>query len=225
MRTKVVYKDLLEKKIKQPKITYDKLFWLFFFGSIIGCGVEGLFCLYKYGRWETHVVSMWGPFCILYGMGADLFYVVYVLMRDRNVIMRFFAYGLMADVIELICGLVLEFGLHMRAWSYLKHYMNLRGHISLRMTLEWGVMGTAFSFLVPSLERLFAKMKHKAWHVTCICLTVFMAINLAFTAVCIVRWKDRHFGVEPANKIERWLDKTYDDEYMQDRFCEWYFIK
>ena len=58
----------------QGKITYDKLFWLFMAGSLMGVLIEGLFCLIRKGQWESHVVTVFGPFNALYGAGAVLFF-------------------------------------------------------------------------------------------------------------------------------------------------------
>lgn len=213
-----------KEKAPAPKITYQKLFWLFFFGSLLGVLAEGVFCLVKRGRWETHVVSVWGPFCILYGIGAAGFYAGTVLLWRKNVVWRFVFFALVADLVELAAGLLLEFGLHMRAWSYVYHRWNVRGHISLKMSFAWGAFGSAFSYLVPTIDRALERMKGKAWNLLCLSLTVFMAINLSLTAVCLVRWKARHFDVPPANAFERLIDRKYDDAFMQKRFCEWRFL-
>ncbi len=208
-----------------PEITYPKLFWLFMVGSLVGVVMEGTFCAIAKGRWETHVVSMWGPFCILYGMGVAGFYAGTVLLWKKNILWRFFFFALVADVIELLCGLLLEFGLHMRAWDYSRQFLNFRGHISLQMTFAWGALGSAFSYAVPYIEKVFSKMNHRFWKVACILLTVFMVIDLSLTAVSIVRWKNRHFGNPPRNAIERVIDKKYNDEFMEKKFCEWRFLK
>lgn len=48
-----------------------------------------------------------------------------------------------------------------------------------------------------------------------------MAINLAFTALCLIRWRDRHEGIAPQNYVEQTIDEVYDDYKMEKRFCEW----
>lgn len=48
-----------------------------------------------------------------------------------------------------------------------------------------------------------------------------MAINLAFTALCLVRWRDCHEGIAPQNYVEQTIDEVYDDHKMEKRFCEW----
>ena len=54
---------------KREKISYQVIFWLFVIGSLAGVVLEGIWCLLKYGHWETHVVTVWEPLCIIYGFG------------------------------------------------------------------------------------------------------------------------------------------------------------
>lgn len=209
---------------KVKDITYQKVFWLFIFGSILGVLLEGVWCLLIYDRWETHVVSLWGPFCIIYGFGAVGCYIGAVYLRGQSVFRRFIAFAAIGTAIEYICGWVLEFGLNMRAWDYSDSFMNLRGYVTLSMTILWGILGVAFGHIVPKLERMFQKMSGHRWRTACICLTVFMIINLAGTAACIMRWSSRHDGIPPSNAIEQIIDRDYNDARMAKRFCEWRFI-
>ena len=57
-------------------IVYQEVFWIFMAGNILGVIVEGLWCLFRYGKWQTHVVTIWGPFNIVYGIGMAMFFVV-----------------------------------------------------------------------------------------------------------------------------------------------------
>ena len=108
-----------EKNLHEENpITYDKMFWLFMSGSIAGVIVEGVFCLITKGHWESHVVSAFGAFNILYGFGAVLFYVGAVKLKNRPVAFRVITMALTATMLELICGLFLKYGLGMRAWNY-----------------------------------------------------------------------------------------------------------
>lgn len=203
---------------------YHKLFWLFMAGSLAGVLLEGIFCFFKYGHWETHVVSIWGPFCILYGIGAAGCYAGHIFLRQKKKWLQFTIYCLVGFGIELVCGCLLEFGLHMRAWNYSRHFLNFRGHVSLQMTIVWGLIGIAFSYLVPGIEQIFSKMKSRRWKITCSILTAFMAVNFLLTFASIVRWKDRHFQLPAQNQLEQLIDQKYDDDFMAKRFCEWRFL-
>lgn len=210
---------------EKTKITYANLFWLFIFGSLIGVILEGVFCCFHYGHWETHVVSVWGPFCIIYGFGVVGFYLCNSVLKNKKLWVQFVTYCAIGFSIELICGALLEFGLHMRAWNYSSHFMNIRGYVSLSMTVVWGIVGIVFSKLVPYMDAFLSKIEGKGAKIICFLLTIFMVVNLTVTASAIWRWKERHFDVPATSSVEEFLDDHYDDEFMEERFCEWRFLK
>ena len=43
----------------KKSIRYADLFWLFMAGSMLGVLIEGVFCIFSYGRWETHTEAVW----------------------------------------------------------------------------------------------------------------------------------------------------------------------
>lgn len=206
-------------------VFYSELFWLFMSGSLFGALIEGIFCYFRYGHWETHTVAVWGPFCIIYGIGAVILYIGAVRMRGRGRIYQFTMFAVSATVVEYLCGAVLKYGLHMRAWDYSKKFMNIDGLVCLKFSVIWGLGGVLFArWCVPVLKRIFIKMKGKKWNTACIVLSIFMAVNLSVTAACISRWAGRHEKILPQNVIERYIDKIWGDDRMQKRFCEWRFL-
>lgn len=213
-----------KKAALRRKIIPEQLFWLYLFGSLLGVVIEGVFCLITRGRWQTHVVSMWGPFCILYGIGAVAFYSGNKKMAGRKWLTRLVVFGFMGSGIELICGWLLQEGLGMKAWDYSREFLNFRGYISLGMTIVWGAMGLAFNVFVPSLDRLYDRFESRKWDIAARCGAVIMALDLIFTMICVTRWASRHVGLPPANRIEVSIDQKYNDSFMQHRFIEWYFI-
>lgn len=209
----------------KKSIRYADLFWLFIAGSLLGVLIEGVFCIFRYGRWETHTVAVWGPFCIIYGIGAVVLYVGAVFMKDKKYGFQFILFSLAATVVEYLCGALLKYGLHMRAWDYSGEFLNIDGLVCPTFTLAWGVMGLAFSkWCVPALDKLFAKMRGKGWKIICTALSLFMVVNLIYTSFCILRWSQRFRGIEPRDQGDVYIDQTWDDDRMQKRFCEWRFI-
>lgn len=209
----------------KKSIRYADLFWLFMAGSMLGVLIEGVFCIFSYGRWETHTVAVWGPFCIIYGIGAMILYVGAVILKDKKYIFQFIIFALATTVVEYMCGALLKYGLQMWAWDYSGEFGNIDGLVCPTFTLVWGVAGVAFSkWCVPALTTLFSKMSGIGWKVFCIVMSIFMAFNLLLTAFCIIRWAQRHQGIAPHNTVEQYIDRTWDDDSMQKRFCEWRFI-
>ncbi|MDD5935112.1 MAG: putative ABC transporter permease [Clostridiales bacterium] len=213
------------QQTENQSLNYQNLFWLFMIANVIGVIMEGVWTIYKFHRWETHVNSIWGPFCFIYGIGAVIFYIGSVKLKNRNFLIQFVVFALAADVVEYFSSLLIEETLGMKAWTYHKHFMNLQGRISLPMTIIWGITGITYLHLLePRIYRLFKKMQGKAWKVACIALSAFMVVNIAATAMCLVRWSQRHKGIPASNKVEEFIDSKYDDDRMRHLFCEWWFI-
>ena len=207
-------------------ITYPVLFLLFFSGSILGTLIEGIFCLIRYGRWETHTVTLWGSFCIIYGLGAVGLYIGSVLFGHLHWALQFILFASIATVIEYLCGAILKYGLRMKAWDYSRSRFHLHGLVCLKMTLAWDALGVLFSlFCVPHIRVFVPYLDIFPVKIVCICLSVLMAVNLFITMLCIRRWSKRHFGFPPRNDLEKYIDRTYPNERMAKRFCEWRFIE
>lgn len=131
-------------------LVYQEVFWLFMVGSILGVVVEGCWCRFRHGRWRTHVVSLWGPFNIVYGIGIAVFYIGDSLLYQETWLVRVAVLALAGSLVEYLCGLVIRLGIRMKAWDYRDHFLNIQGLISFKMTLMWGAMGvvlTAFYFI------------------------------------------------------------------------------
>ena len=76
------------------KADYVALFWLFMAGSVLGFIAEGLWCVLTDGHCENHSSTVWGPFCIIYGVGALAVYLISGLLRCRGLAAQFAAFSL-----------------------------------------------------------------------------------------------------------------------------------
>lgn len=202
------------------KVTYTNLFWLFMFGSVAGFVLEGVWCILTKGHWEHHAATVWGPFCIIYGIGAVAVYLLSNVLKEKSLPLQFLAFTVSGAAVEYFSSLFQELCFGSVSWNYSTHFLNLGGRVSLKMSLLWGVLGIAFVRLAfPLLKRLFVKMQGKGWKIASIVLTVFMAVNLTVTVAAVIRWRDRaEEDTSQANKIIQFLDTTYDDDTMSRLF-------
>lgn len=208
----------------QISLTYEKAFWLFICASIAGVIIEGLFCLFSKGRWESHVVSVFGAFNTLYGAGAVIFYTGSALMQRHHVLIRTAVLTAAATLLELISGIILRDRLGMEAWDYHSNFMNYRGLICLSFTLSWGAAALLFSIFSHRIDLLLCRLKGPAWRISCILMSIFMALNILLTSAVIARWSSRHYGYAAENAVSRIIDRAAPDEWMSSRFMEWRFI-
>ena len=185
---------------------YQEIVWLFLVGSVLGVVVEGGWCRFRYGRWRTHVVALWGPFNIVYGIGIAVFYLGESLLQQKAWPVRVAALALAGSLVEYLCGLVIRVGIRMKAWDYRNHFLNIQGLISFKMTLMWGGLGVIFDrFLFRPLKKILSHITGVAWDLACEVLSVF--------------------GKPPMNRISQWIDKNYPDSWMEKRFCNWRFME
>ena len=212
------------KKKEEKNIKYTDMFWLFIIACYFGLILEGLYCLFKFGKWESHVVSIYGHLCVIYGVGAVIYYIFNYIFKKQNFFLRFIVYACLGTFVELVAGLILEFGLGMYAWSYSNSFLNYRGHICLAMFIVWGLFGLFFEKCDPYIDKMLKFTKNKFFKIITPILSVLLVLNLVFTGICIYRWSERHVGKTPSNKLEKYIDKKYDDKYMSKRFMEWHFF-
>ena len=210
-------REKTEQSAEPFRVDYTTLFWLFMFGSVAGFVLEGLWRIVTLGHWENHSSTVWGPFCLIYGVGAVTAYLLAGALRKLGVIAQFAAFTASGAAVEFFGSFFQELCFGSVSWDYSEHVLYLGGRVSLKMALMWGALGIIFiRFAFPLLKRVLEKLSGRSSRVLCIVMTVFMAINCTVTSLAITRWRDRE---EPADSaVIRWIDETYDDEAMEHIF-------
>lgn len=206
--------------IGKQKVSYASLFWLFLIGSVTGFVLEGLWCIVRKGHWESHTATVWGPFCVIYGVGAVAVDLLAVLLRGRHPVQQFLAFSASGAAVEYFGSLFQERCFGTFSWDYSQDFLNLGGRVSLQTALVWGALGLLFVWLAfPGISRLLQRMRGRAWRVACAALSVFLAADLLVTSAALVRWRRRAEGAGPAaNPVVRWIDASFGDEAMAARF-------
>ena len=202
---------------------YATLFWLFMFGSVAGFVLEGLWCVITDGRWESHTATVWGPFCIIYGIGTVAVYLLSGLLREKSLPVQFAAFSASGAAVEFFGSLFQELCFGSVSWDDSGHLLNLGGRVSLKMALMWGALGIVFIRLAfPLVRRALGKLRGRGARIACLVLTVFMAVNLAVTGAALCRWRCRD-GAPAGGAAAQWLDEHYGDETMARLFPNWSF--
>lgn len=215
----------LKNKSEKNEINFFTLFWLFLIGSVIGFGVEGVWSIIKTGHWEHHAATLWGPFCIIYGIGAVAVYTTTYFLRKKNLAIKFAVYVISGALVEYFGSLFQEVCFGSVSWDYSSHSLDIGGRVSLRMALIWGVLGIAFMYLLyPVLKRLLSNCHKKPFKLAACMLAGFMAINLSLTAFAVVRWSERLNDVPPSGKVATLMDATYGNDKMDQLFVNMRFI-
>ena len=203
---------------------YAELFWVFFFGSVLGFIIEGLWNIVLFGEWVDHSATVVGPFCIVYGVGAVAVFLTARILPRRSIVLQFVAFAVVGGAVEYFTSLFQESTFGSVSWDYSSHTLNLGGRVSGQMMLIWGFLGMVFAgLLYPTLRRLLQRMHTLRWQVFCVACSIFMAFNLIVSASAIFRWKERAESLPPSNKWEMYLDETYPNSLMEHVYCDMRF--
>ncbi len=190
------------KTRKYPQITYHVLLALFLLGSVLGFLMEGCWSLYRVGHWVNHSAMVWGPFCTVYGGGAVVMYILACWLEKRPVWQQVLAFSAAGGLVEYVSSLYQEIVFGSTSWDYSKHFLDIGGHVSLKMALLWGGLGLAFlRLLYPLLCKLGTKLRGKRIAVISVFLTVFMAVNGLASSAAILRWQERQTDAAPSNWV------------------------
>jgi len=209
------------------KLSFQPLFWIFFFGSIIGFVFEGVWQIFKKGHWENHSATIIGPFCIIYGVAAMILYAMSSPLKDKNIFLLFLIFAISGSLLEFLASLFQELVFGSVSWNYKKQFLNIGGRVSLKMTIIWGFLGVLFiKVFYPLFILFFSKMQGTVWTFACVILTVFMVANLLLTSVAVLRWGERVKDASPAsNIVEEFFDEHYDNDKMSYIFTNMKFLE
>lgn len=214
------------KRYSAVRMRCAELFWLFFGGSIIGFLLEGLWNIVRLGFWENHSALIWGPFCIVYGMGAALMHLIASFVAGKRLWIQFVTFAGVGAAIEFFASWFQESFFGVSTWNYDDHFLNIAGRISLQMAIIWGLLGMLFArYVFPLFATLLGKMQGHWWNVSCACLACFMLVNLLMSAAAIMRWHDRHQEIPASGRFDSFLDEVYHDDRMEAIYPNMDFVE
>lgn len=218
--------SLRQRYHQERRISWTTLFWLFIAGSLMGFVIEGVWHFLRKGTWGFRVATLWGPFCVIYGVGAVVMHLVAIAVERRHPLVQFSVFALVGSVLEYLASLFQEAVFGTVSWNYSHHAINLGGRISLQMTLIWGAIGMALMYAVlPLLLSAFNRLRLNRRTILCRLSAAFMAFNLLATSIALLRWQERVHSAEPAsNIIETYMDENWPDERMRERFPNMKFV-
>ena len=222
--TKAEKIEVNESLLPEEKLSYNKCFWIFLLGCILGVIIEGVFKFFGTLHWETHVVSMWGWLNPLYGAAAVGFYIGSVKMHDRPLWVKVLVMTIIATALELFAGLLLKHAIGMRAWTYDDLFLNYQGIICPLFSMIWGFLALIVCLSMRKIDKFIDHFDKEYLKVASIVLSVLLVINFALTTMAIARWSSRHYGTDQQTKIGGFLDNIATDDWMAHRFIEWEFL-
>lgn len=212
------YREKQEAHFAQG-MTFYKLFWVFFIGCFAGVVLETIYCLIQRGHYESRVGLIYGPFNLVYGIGALCLSGALYQFRNRGRVFSFVGGFVVGSVVEYACSWFQEVCFGSTSWDYSNMPYNLNGRICLLYSIFWGILGIFWiKDIYPRMAKWILKIPNKVGKPLTWVLLVFMVFNSVMTLFTSLRWTARREGIEPRNAFEAYLDEHYPDERMQKIF-------
>lgn len=201
-----------------------KLLLICFTGSFLGVVIEMLWCLLQNGYIESRAGLVYGPFNLLYGVGAVALTAILYKFRNRGAWISFFGGLLAGSAVEYICSWAQELAFGSRSWDYSHMPFNINGRICLLYSIFWGILGVLWiKNIYPRTAKLILKLPERTGKATVWILSVFFAVNSLVTVVATYRWAERNNGEDPSGSFEKFIDSRFPDERMEKIFANMEF--
>jgi len=117
--------------------------------------------------------------------------------------------------LEYICSFFQEIFFGTVSWDYSNSFLNFNGRTCLLYCTYWGIIALAFLKIVyPWLKKVEPFIYKKKFRIITIFLIVFMIFDITISCMAANRQKERHRNIPQKNSIDKFIDKTYPDEYV-----------
>lgn len=149
--------------------------------SILGFFLETIFAIITKGTLESRQSFLYGPFCIVYGIGAIC--LILSLNKYKNSNIKLFLYGmLIGSTVEYFTSYIGELITHIKWWDYSNALLNIHGRTCLFYAICWGFLAICLikyinPFFDKIIEKLFSKISTYSLKIIISFVIVFMTVD------------------------------------------------
>ena len=196
---------------------FYKLTLLFFIGAFLGDIVETIFCYVTAGVLMSRSSVVYGPFSIVWGLGAVLLTAILYRWRDKSDRYIFCVGTVLGGAYEYLCSVFTELVFGTVFWDYSHIPFNLGGRINLLYCFFWGIAAVVWLKMVyPRLSDLIEKTPPRPGIILTWGLVVFMIFNMAVSSLAMARYVERNTIAQPSQtSLGRLLDDRFPNERME----------
>ena len=219
------YEEKVTKHFAQGA-TFHKLFWVFFIGCFGGVVIETLWCILKKGHYESRTGLIYGPFNLVYGLGALVLTYSLYKYRNRSSIYSFIGGFISGSIVEYLCSFFQELVFGSTSWDYSQMPFNLHGRICLEYSIFWGLLGIFWiKTIYPFMATWILKIPNKVGKPLTVVLLLFMVFNSTMSGITVYRWYERQHNIPSSNILETYIDQHYPDSRMERIYANLEFKK
>ena len=205
-------------------INFYKIAIICISGSFAGVVVELLWCLVRNGYLESRAGLVYGPFNLLYGVGAVALTLILYRYRNRSSAFSFFGGIVIGSAVEYLLSWGQETLFGSTSWDYSELPFNINGRICLLYSVFWGILGVLWiKSIYPRVAKIILKIPDKAGKIITWALTVFMIFNAVMSLLSVWRWSERVHNVPATTIADEFFDKRFPDSRMERIFANMEF--
>ncbi len=202
-------------------LCFRKLFFICLIGSVLGAIYEDLLVYFRTlittgeGGWMLHRAVIYGPFNLVYGVGAAV--MCWLLLRKKYTNWQIFIYAsLLGGAIEYILSFLQEFFTNTRSWDYSSQPLNIAGRTTIPFMLFWGLLGLVLvKWVYPFCSNLIEKIPVKVGNSLYWVLLIFMICDCVISFSAVMRQTFRHNGIDAVTPIGEFYDEYYTDDFLR----------
>ena len=208
--------DIMKETKKFAKgFCFYKYFWIFVLGSVIGFLYEIIIEYVQTGKVFSKQELIYGPFTVVYGLGAVVFTIVGKKFKNLSVI--FLITSFFGGMLEFLYSFFQERFFGTVSWDYSNAISNIDGRTTILYAIGWGILGVIYiKVIYPFLSKCIECIpKNIALPITWVVI-IFMIFNINITIFSSLRQYERRQNIPPKNRIDEFYDTYFPDEKLDD---------
>lgn len=211
--------EQLDDYVFAKGLCWDKLIWVFLVSALIGDLIEMLFCRLTGGVWMSRSSVLYGPFSIVWGMGAVVLTVTLQRLADKDDRHVFLAGFVIGGAYEYMCSVFTELVFGTVFWDYSHMPLNIGGRTNVLYCFFWGALSVIWiKIIYPRMSSLIEKLPAITGKLMTWAIVAVMLCNGLLTGAAMLRYNSRAVRPEAANVLDSFLDEHYDDAFMEERW-------
>lgn len=205
--------------MKQTKLSFHDIFYIFVFGCFFGWIVEGIWTYLKKGVIINHSALVIGPFNVVYGVGAVVLTLFLYKLKDKSKMKIFGVSFAIGTILEYVMSFLMEKLVGFVAWNYRKKPFNINGRVCLQYSIFWGFLGIIWIKLIyPQIKKMIDNFNQLESIKLMKIIIIFLIFDTLVTFGAIDRAKKFEQDIPPSNKIEEIYDKYFGVDYLNNMF-------
>ena len=200
-------------------LTLYRVFWLFLIAGVAGDFIEVVFWLATRGELISRSSLVYGPFSLVWGLGAVLLTLAFHRMDDQSAARTVLAGAVLGGAYEYICSWVQETLFGACFWDYRHLPFNVNGRVNLVFCLFWGLAALVWvRAAYPALCLFIDRVPRQRGRRMVRAAALFLACSTVLSAAALCRMDQRRRDVPAAGRAARLLDEVYPDSWLKTRY-------